>query len=358
MGSEFSGTYAVRNLRIFGLGPSERFAQQIAEYIHYEESKHLMCDLGAPLVGKVDRHHEERRPDGEAYTTAMDNVRGCDVFVVSSLFGDDTESVDEKFMKTAIFINTLRHASAERITLVCPYLCYMRQDRKTESRAPIATQAIAMMLEAVGVDRVLTMDVHNLGAEQNAFRIPIDNLEARKLLAQVIIGEVREYEKDRRLQWTVLTPDAGGADRTKKMQRSLSKRLGREVGIAYADKTRVDSHNVFVKIVGDVDRHNVIVVDDLISTGGTLAECQDAVERAGGVLWGVAATHGLYVDGAPEKLQRIPRIYATDTVSDFRLAGSETAKVVRTVGVSHIFAEAICRIHNEGGSISQLLNDD
>jgi ribose-phosphate pyrophosphokinase len=340
------------NFRIFGLGASKAFAKRVADAIY--------CDLGAPLEGSLNSHHEERRPDGEAYTTSLDNVRGCDVYVVTSLFGDNTESVDEKLVKACIFINTLRHASAARITLVAPYLCYMRQDRKTESRAPIATQAIAMMLEAVGLDRLLTMDVHNLGAEQNAFRIPIDNLEARKLLAGEIAWHIRC--KDRGVanpkKWKVLSPDAGGTARTKQFQYSLAQRIYADVGIVYADKTRLGPEEVRVQIVGDVSENNIIVVDDMIGTGTTIMEVADAVHKAGGKLWAVAATHGLFVNSAPYKLRGIPQIYVTDTIPPLpRLMGQPLLNQIRPVSTANMFAEAIRRIHTEGGSISELRND-
>lgn len=328
----------MRNIRIFGLGNSGVFAGKIAKYLGIE----------------LHSHHEEWRPDGESYATSLTNVRGCDVFLVSSLYGDDQENVNEKFMKTAIFINTLRHSSAHRITLVAPYLCYMRQDRKTESRAPIATQAIAMMLEAVGIDRVLTMDVHNLGAEQNAFRVPIDNLEARKLLADFIVSEIVANNNNKNFrEFIVLSPDAGGAVRTKQMQYSLSKRLGENVGIAYADKTRINADSIEkVRIIGDITCRNVIVVEDIISTGGTIQEIDKAISRQGGIMWGVATTHGLMVGGAAKNLQDISKIFLADTVNPFLYISG-----VRTVSVAPLFAEAIRRIHLEGGSISELLDD-
>jgi ribose-phosphate pyrophosphokinase len=348
------------NLRIFGLGASRGFADEVAAIAATSR-----VDLGHTMKtfqGRLNVHREERRPDGEAYTAALDNVRGTDVFVISSLYGDEVESVDEKFMKASLFINTLHHASASRITLVAPYLCYARQDKKMGSREPISTQAIAIMLEAIGVDRLLTMDVHNLGAEQNAFRIPIDNLEGRKPLADVIasdyLGKLGEPHDGYRLRGLkVLTPDAGGTSRTKLMQESLEKRLGMQVGIVYADKTRKNAESVKVQIIGDVNYQNIIVVDDLISTGGTIAEVCQAVRTGGGHLWGIVATHGLFVNSAPKKLEDIPRIYITDTIQPFRLAGSETMKSVKVVPTAPMFAEAIRRIHLEGGSISELLDD-
>lgn len=326
------------NLRIFGLGSSRRVADVIAHQI--------------PQHNGLSQHREERRPDGEAYTVSLDNVRGCDVFVISSLYGDDSESVDEKLTKLCIFINTLRHASADRITVVAPYLCYARQDRKTESRAPIATQAVAIMLESLGAKRLLTMDVHNLGAEQNAFRIPIDNLEAKKLLADAV-AKVDDGVSN----YTVMTPDAGGAKRARDWRESFEKRIGRSVGIVYADKTRRGAEDVEIKIIGDVRGKKVIVVDDMIGTGRTAGELADTIRQGGGVLWGLVATHGLFTGNATEWLNNIPRVFVADTVSPFRIIGKFLNTDLTIVSTTDMFAQAIHRIHTEGGSISQLLED-
>ena len=150
------------DLKIFGLGTSHEFAKQVAALVG---PKPMLFDRFAAAVhnvrspspwAQISDVHEERRPDGEIYCRSCDNVRGADVFVITSLFQDEYESVDQKVMKVLLFVNTLRHASAARITLCAPYLGYARQDRKTESRAPIATQAIARMFEAAGLDRVPT----------------------------------------------------------------------------------------------------------------------------------------------------------------------------------------------------------
>lgn len=345
---------------IFGLGDSKVFADGVANSRHSLTSR---FEIYVP----ANRHHEERRPDGEAYTTSLTNVRGRDVYVISSLYGDKKESVDEKVMKLCIFINTLRHASAGRITVVAPYLAYMRQDRKTESRAPIATQAVAMMLEAVGMDRLLTMDVHNLGAEQNAFRVPIDNLEGKKLLADAVAKE-----DDGVSNFVVITPDAGGAKRAKEWQAAFQKRIKRPVGFAYADKTRHGSEDVSVQIIGDVSNSKVIVVDDMISTGRTIGEIQSAVKERGGELWAAVATHGLFVGRAYEWLADVPRIYISDTVKPIEwneklpYGGTLENTVsrwyregrLRVVPTIDMFASAIQRINTEGGSISELLEDD
>ncbi len=336
-------------LKVFGLGNKRdrEYAKNIAAHINTVAQSTVGMAFPA-----LNRHSEERRPDGEAYTVSLDNVRGCDVFVISSLYGDENESVDEKLTKLCIFINSLRHASAERITVCAPYLCYARQDRKTESRAPIATQAVAIMLESLGAKRLLTMDVHNLGAEQNAFRIPLDNLEAKKLLADQVAdldGGVTDY--------AVMTPDAGGAKRAKEWQEAFQRRIGREVGFAYADKTRRGAEDVKVKIIGDVKGKQVIVVDDMVGTGRTAGEISAAVKRGGGEVWGLVATHGLFTGSAAQWLADIPRIFVTDTVSPYRVVGKLPHTQLTTVSTTRLFADAIHRIHTEGGSISQLLED-
>lgn len=353
----------INKLMVFGLGESNWFASEVSQCIQFKTNYnyHTTNPRQNFLVGHniyqapnpLASHIEDRRPDGEAYVRSMENVRGADVYVISSIYGDTTESVDDKLMKLLIFINTLRHASAGRITVVAPYLPYMRQDRKTESRAPISTQAVAIMLESMGMDRLITMDVHNLGAEQNAFRGPIDNLEARKLLADKIVSDYHQKEYGTPC-WTVVSPDAGGVGRTKLMQHSLEKRTGRPVHIVYADKTRIDANNVKVNIIGSVKHQNVIIVDDMISSGGTLKEICDAVEEQEGRVYAVCATHGLFVNGAPEKLKDIPRIYVADTIMQDLPSSLSN---VRYVSTGEMFADAIMCAHGSGGSISSILED-
>ncbi|MGH7127330.1 MAG: ribose-phosphate diphosphokinase, partial [Planctomycetaceae bacterium] len=162
----------MNNFRLFGLQGSQRFAQRVARY------------LDVP----VSRHVEMHFADMEPYVRSDVNVRGTDVYIITSLYTDEEQSVGEKFTKLLFFIGSLADASARRITVVAPYLAFARQDRKTESRAPISIKYFAQCVEAVGADRILTMDVHNLSAMQNAFRIPTDNLEAKNLLADFLCG--------------------------------------------------------------------------------------------------------------------------------------------------------------------------
>ena len=349
---------ALNNFRLFGLEGSRKFAQRVARY------------LDVPLARHVERFFEDR----ETYVRSDVNVRACDVYVITSLFADKDQSVPEKLAKLLFFVGSLVDASARRITVVSPYLCYARQDRKTESRAPISIKYLAKCLEAVGTDRVLTMDVHNLSAFQNAFRIPTDNLEAKNPLADYLCGVDSGKESDgipqpveERLpdplsddpsDLVVLAPDSGGMGRAKRFRNALEQRLQlrNRIEVAYLDKERLDGSSVQgSKIVGTVEGRRVIILDDMISTGGTIKLCMEAVERHKGVVYAACATHGLFVGAANENLAGCPRLVVTDTIRPFRLDAEKWNGRLFTIPTAMLFAQAIRRTHEEGGSISDLL---
>lgn len=223
----------MKTLRIFGLDGSRVFAEKVADFLDIPLSKHV----------------EKCFDDHEPYLRSEVNVRGCDVYVIQSLYTDDKESVSDKFAKLLFFIGSLRDASAGRITAVVPFLSFFRQDRKIESREPVHTKYTAMLLESVGCNRLLTMDVHNISAFQNAFRIQTDNLEAKKLLVQYVAKNTKDANN-----LVVLCPDSGGMTRAKKFRNALNNILGQKVGLAYLDKTRESSSVNAGQIAGDVEK--------------------------------------------------------------------------------------------------------
>jgi ribose-phosphate pyrophosphokinase len=154
-------------------------------------------------------------------------VRGKDVFVIQSLYSDARESVNDKLLRLLFFLGALKDASAERVTAVVPYLAYARKDRKTQSRDPVTTRYVAALFEAVGVDRMMTLDVHNLAAFQNAFRCRTDHLEARKLFVDYFAPLLRDREI------VVVSPDIGGVKRAEQFRRSLSRVLDRAIPTAF-----------------------------------------------------------------------------------------------------------------------------
>lgn len=344
----------MHDLVVFGLNGSQRYAQKVATY------------LDLPLSEHVERYFD----DGETYVRSSVNVRGRDVYVIHSLYSDGTQKVAEKFANLLFFIGSLVDASAGRITVVAPYLGFSRQDRKTESRAPITTKYIAKQLEEAGADRVLTMDVHNLSAFQNAFRIPGDNLESRKLMIDYLCGgndsagvpveyHVSDPLSENPDNLVVLAPDSGSVSRCKRFRKSLEKRLRQEnkIEVVHFDKEREGGEAKGDTIVGNVKGKRVIILDDMISTGKTIAICQDAVEKQGGELWAVCVTHGLFVGKADEYLARVKRIIVTDTIPVFQPAMMKIKDRINVIPTTKIVAQAIRRIHDEGGSISDLLQD-
>lgn len=348
----------MNNFRLFGLDGSRVFAQHVSRF------------LDSPVADHVEQHFEDTEP----YIRSNVNVRGCDVYVISSLYADGNQSVGEKLAKLLFFLGSLVDASAKRITVVAPYLPFARQDRKTESRAPISIKYLAQCLEAVGASRVLTMDVHNLSAFQNAFRIPTDTLEAKNLIADFLCGVDGDGHRQRPLpveahlpvplvddpdNLVVLAPDSGGMGRAKRFRNALERRLRtpNRIDVAYLDKERLSGNEVAgSKIVGDVKEKRVIILDDMISSGSTIAIAAGAVEKHGGRVWAACATHGLFVGKANEHLSHVERVIVTDTIDPFRLDRNAFADRLYVIPTSMMFAQAIRRTHEEGGSISELLN--
>ncbi|MGD8709489.1 MAG: ribose-phosphate diphosphokinase, partial [Ectothiorhodospiraceae bacterium] len=224
--------------------------------------------------------------------------------------GGADEGVNDRLMKLLFFIGGLRDHGAGRVTAVLPYLAYARKDRRTKARDPVTSRYVAQLLEAVGVHRLVAMDVHNLAAYQNAFRIPAEHLEARPLF-------VREFLRDPASRDAVLvSPDAGGYKRVERLRETLTMQLGAAPDIAFMEKKRSEGVVSGEALVGDVKGRTAVILDDLISTGSTLARAADACRRAGAVQVIAAATHGLFTGDAARILSSAPidRLIVADTV--------------------------------------------
>jgi ribose-phosphate pyrophosphokinase len=323
-----------KELTIFALNASRDFGEKICAHLH--------TSLAA---------HEEREfEDGEHKARPLVNVRGKDVFVVQSLYGDAQQSVNDKLCRLLFFLGALRDASAGRITAVIPYLCYARKDRKSKTRDPVTTRYVAAMFEAVGVDHVITLDVHNLAAFQNAWRITTDHLEARKLFVQYFKPLLNDKEL------VVVSPDAGGVKRAEEFRQAFRNSLGREISAAFVEKYRSEGIISGQAVIGDVAGKSAIIIDDMISSGTTLARAAEALRVRGATSVFAAATHGVFSTKADDSLSNAPldRIAITNSVSSSRLDLNRVSDKLAVVDVMELFATAIERIHN-GGSIVELL---
>jgi len=378
-------THAPRPFKVFGLKGTQGYAEKVCQH------------LGKTLTPLDERYFE----DGEAYVKPVNeaegNVRGHKVFVIQSLYSDDFavsasrlqslardfmtgqdpacaptvnafadyilkrdgETVADKFMKLCILCGALRDASAYEVTVVVPHLAWARQDRKTESRAPITTKYLAMVLESVGVRRALFIDVHNLSAIQNAFRIPIDNLETKNLHAIYCAEELKKVGSKK---IRVLSCDAGGLSRVVRFRNALARLLGADyaddIEVCIFDKVREKGRVTGGRIIGDVADADVIAYDDMISTAGTMNKACKTTVESGGRLFAICAAHGLFCGKANEVLADFDtRLVVADTIEPFRLNEANRRKV-HVIDTTQMVADAVMRIHSGTGSISELLDTD
>lgn len=296
--------------------------------------------------------HEERDfEDGEHKSRPLVNVRGRDVFVLHALHGPGPLSVNDRLCRLLFFIGALKDASAASVTAVLPCLAYARKDRKTKARDPVTTRYVATLFEAVGTDRVVTMDVHNLAAYQNAFRCRSEHLEACRLFAAHFVPRIGSEPV------AVVSPDAGGIKRAERFREVLAAALGRPVGAAFAEKYRSQGVVSGDLIVGDVAGRQAIILDDLIATGGTLARTARACRGLGATRVHAAATHGLFAGDAARVLadEALSSLVVTDSVPPPAWPPGPVRDKLSVVPTDALFAEAIRRIHG-GGSLVELLD--
>jgi ribose-phosphate pyrophosphokinase len=320
-------------LRLFALNATTELGGAIAKW------------LGMPLCAHEEREFE----DGEHKARPLDTVGNADVYVVQSLHGGPEASANDKLCRLLFFIGALKNAGAARVIAVVPYLCYARKDRRTKSNDPVTTRYVAAMFEAIGTDAVVTLEVHNPVAFENAFRCRTVTLTATPLFV-----EYASKLKDENL--CVVSPDTGGAKRAELFREILEAIRGRPIGKAFADKHRSAGVVTGDLFVGDVTGATALVIDDLISTGGTLVRAARAARSAGARRVIALTAHGLFMEGAAEALAdpALDRLVVTDTVPPFRLPAGATRDKLDILPSAPLFAEAIARLH-EGRSLTELL---
>lgn len=324
-------------LRLFALAGSEAFAGGVA----------------ARLNVSLSAHEERDFEDGEHKARPLVSVRGRDVFVVHSLYGDEHHSANDKLCRLLFFCAACRDAAAASVTAVAPYLCYARKDRKTKARDPVTTRYVAAMFEAVGIDRVVTLEVHNLAAFQNAFRCASEHLDARRLFVEHLRPRLQAAEV------AVVSPDAGGTKRAEAFRRALAGALGREVSGAMMEKYRSRGEVAGGMLVGDVAGRTAIVVDDLIASGGTMLRTARKVREQGAKQVLAVAAHGLFAGDGDATLAdpAIDGLIVTNSVPAFRLEDERVRAKLEIVDAAALVGEAIARIHT-GGSLVELLGED
>jgi ribose-phosphate pyrophosphokinase len=313
------------NLKLFSGRSNPALSRSISEY------------LGIPL-GKVTI---TPFPDGELMVKLDEDVRGRDVFVIQPTCAP----VNESLMELLIFIDCARRASAERITAVIPYFGYARQDRKDEGRTPITAKLAANLIATAGADRVLTIDLH-AAQIQGFFDIPVDNLYAEPVFS-------RHYARQHFDELTLVSPDVGNVKRA----RVYAQRLGGELAII--DKRRTCGTTVEVgHLIGNVKDRTVLMMDDMVSTAGTVCQAAELCKEKGAKQVFVGATHAVLAGPAVDRLRAAPidQIMVTDTIP----VGREKIEVIgkiEVLSVADLIGEAIHRIHNDESVSSLFLKD-
>lgn len=308
-------------IKVFAGNSNPHLAEKIAEFAG--------VTLGNAYVSTFS--------DGEIYVNIKETVRGVDVFVVQST----NPPVNDNLMELLIMIDALRRASAGRITAVLPYYGYARQDRKAKARDPITAKLVANLLTEAGADRVLSMDLH-ASQIQGYFDIPVDHLLGVPILAE-------HFKKQNLQDLVIVSPDMGSVTRARNFANLM------DAPIAIIDKRRPKANvSEVMNIIGEVEGKNVIIVDDLIDTAGTITQAANALKDFGAKSVQACCTHPILSGPAIERIDNsaIENLVVTDTVP---LGKDKASPKISGVSVSKIFGKAIRRIH-DNKSVSRLFD--
>lgn len=298
-------------LKLIAGNSNRPLAEKIASYLGVE-----LCDITL-----------DRFADGEIRAKINENIRGVDVFIIQS-----TNAPAENLMELLILVDTCFRASAARITCVIPYYGYARQDRKDQPRVPISAKLVANLLKVAGTNRVLTLDLHSAQI-QGFFDFQADNLFAAPLMLEYIRAKnIRDL--------TIVSPDVGSI----KMGRAFAKRLGADLAIV--DKRRGEKDTAkAMNVIGTVKGRNVVILDDMINTAGTLVEAAEEIKERKALSVIACATHPVFSDPACERIMEAPleEVVVTNSIPFHR---SKECPKVRVLDISNLMGEAIKRIHS------------
>jgi ribose-phosphate pyrophosphokinase len=311
----------MNELKLFSGTANPELAQKIADKLGVE-------------VGELTIR---RFSDGEVHARAGQSVRGCDAFIVQSC----QTPVNEHLMELLVIIDSFRRASVRRVTVVMPYFCYSRQDKKLKPREPVTAKLVANLLTTAGANRVLTMDLHS-GQIMGFFDIPVDHLYSGPIIADHIKNNIPLDNA------VVVSPDVGGVTRA----RALAEVLGTPIAIIVKRRPEPNKAEV-IELIGDVSGKTAIMFDDLIDTGGSIIGGADALLERGASEVYAACTHGLLSGDAIQRLavSAIKKLIVTDTIP---MPQGVDGKIA-VVSVAGLLADAIGRIHSEC-SISEIFD--
>ena len=302
----------------------------------------------ASFAGKIVQHlggtlapSEEREFDGgEHKMRPLVDVRGQDVYVVHSIHGDARASANDKLCRLLFLIGALKDAGAATVTACLPYLAYARKDRRTQPRDPVTLRYVAAMFEAVGVDRIIVLDVHNDAAFDNAFRCETLRLEAAETFCDSLAASLGDSPV------VVASPDVGGVKRAQRFRETLAAKLAREVDFAFMEKRRAGGVVSGETFIGKVDGCDLILCDDLIASGTTILRASAAARSAGAKRVYVAATHAAFTPAALQLFAAAgpESVLVSDSIALPADFASQPTRRLALCSVAPIFARTIAQI--------------
>jgi len=297
----------------------------------------LATDIAMRLHTALTPRLVERFPDGELHVEIQQTVRGQDVYLIQPT----GPPVDEHLFELLLLADACRRAGAGRLTAVIPYFGYARQDRRAHGREPVSARLVADLIRSSTIERVVAVDLHSRAVE-SAFALPLEHLSAVDMLARAVGPSLNPNS-------VVVSPDLGAAKMAERYANLL------DLPVAIIHKTRISGEQVKVqRIIGDVREKEALLVDDMISTGGTIAEALNALLEAGCASSGIkiASTHGLLVGAAADRLRQFPvqQLFLTDSLA----APKQFALPIKTVSLAPLLADAIHSL-NENESLARIL---
>ncbi len=325
--AEGAAAAAHRPAALFALSEVGPFAAQVSSA------------AGLPLAALEERRFE----GGEFKLRPLESVRDRTVFVLASLASTPEAPVTDRLVRLLFLLSVLRDAGASGLITLLPYLAFARKERRTQPRDPVNTRYLAQLLEAAGADRIVALDVHSPAALDNAFRIPTDHLSALPMMVDHFATRLPAGPV------TLLSPDVGGVKRVQILRELMEARTGREVELAFLEKRRARGVVSGGVLVGDVHGREVIVLDDLCATGGTLIRAADACRRAGAERVHVAVTHAPIASGleAVHSAETVASVLVTDSAGirmPERAAPGTPGGKLSVLPVAPLFGQAIRRM--------------
>ncbi|MDK8462042.1 ribose-phosphate diphosphokinase [Marinobacter sp. SS13-12] len=310
---------------LFALEGSQAFGHAVAS------------QLGVNLADIEDRAFD----DGEHKSRPLESMRGRDVYVLHTLFGEESLSVNDKLLRLLFFIATIKDAGAKRVTALVPYLAYARKDRRSKSQDPVTTRYVAQLFEAMGVDCVVALEVHNQGAFDNAFRCRTVHLEARSLFVNAIMDRIGNEDV------VIVSPDAGGTKRVDRFRDAWADTTGEQPPTAFLEKRRSEGKITGDAVVGDMTGKVAIIVDDMVASGTTLLRAAEACKNKGATKVFGVITHALFGPGSDQlyRAGAMDQLYITDSVTP-QQAPEEQGQVT-TIAVAGLFAQAVRELHTD-----------